>query len=193
MGRRRGRRKVRSTDLGNPYVLVVAKAPLVPSQSYVGNSTPIRGNSTHIVPLREIYILYNVHDHNFVSIILRPKLDGESTVIHLQTMPCRDRHLRSCLYYLDKNLSSRCSTEQGNSHNTVVIVLSHRYLQDIERSSECKKIHRCHKTFIIQLGEVTESDNLYEFIGPKFNWFRWPEQEDERVGFWNIFTWHIQS
>ncbi len=140
-----------------------------------------------IVPLlRKIYILYNAHDANFVNNNLQPRLDNEPRIHLRRILPGQERHLNS---WRGIELKDR-----RNCKKVAVVVLSDHYLQDIERTSQYKEIHRCHKTLIIQVGQSTTSDVPYKLFGQiciKISWFTWPEQKAERVGFWNVFTSHI--
>ncbi len=142
-----------------------------------------------IVPiLREIYILYNAYDDNYVSNILLPRLDNDLPMIF---------HLRWILSGQERHLNSWPAMElkdRDDCKKVAVVVLSDHYLQDIQRTSQYKEIHRCHKTLIIQVGKTTTSDVPYKLFGQiciKISWFTWPEQKDEPVGFWNVFTSHI--
>ncbi len=145
--------------------------------------------SRSLVPvLCEICILYNAYDDNFVSNILLPRLDNELPMI---------LHLRRILSGQERRLNSWQGMEledRDDCKKVAVVVLSDHYLQDIQRTSQYQKIHRCHKTLIIQVGRTTTSDVPYKLFGRiciKISWFTWPEHKDERVGFWNVFTSHI--
>ncbi len=148
-----------------------------------------------IRPLRQTYILYHVMDSDFVKKILQPQIDPtaleERRVISLCMTMSTDT-----LHTWHDILRDRCDP------HVVVVVLSHRYLQVLRQSSEyrtmstsIKEIHRRHKTLVIQLEKIA-AEALYEFFGdtwPKVNWFTWPEQEEERLGFWDIFGCHIDQ
>ncbi len=164
----------------------------------------LQGFEDRIKPFYEIYILYNAYDDDFVTKILRPKLTGMQFGERYVTHPCRIRPTDTLYTWHD--IPVHVPLRDRHDLQKVIVVLSDRYLQVIGQSSEyksqsnspnlwrVKEIHRCHGTLnMIQLGEIT-SDGLDELLGqapPKINWFTWPKQEDESLGFWRIFAFHI--
>ncbi len=139
-----------------------------------------------VEPVREIVVLYNEHDKDVVA-----KLSVTLS--------------RGCSYVINaRSTDTLESWQRLHSRLKVVVILSDSYLQAIGQSSEYKSIntrstirsiHRRPETLIIQLGEITSEilDGIYGQTWPNINWFRWPEREDERVGFWNTFTCHIEK